>query len=183
PIFENAWSFMKEHGLRFLSINGLAMSYCGYGNKDTLGKERIIKEELMPLFADELYLDVLSASALQGNDQQGFARVLRLIGPERVYLDLTDRHIERSFNTHYIRTEDVVGLYIKQLLTVDMKVRVDDDIAHSKIANALIGSAYLLEYVLDRTEVSVEQLMLLMDKCIKKKCFDSLNVIRRHLDR
>lgn len=182
PEYEKAWDFMKEHGLKFLSINGLAMSYFGYGNKDYFNKETIIKEKLMPLFADELYLDVLKAAHLQGNDQQGFERVLRLIGPERIYLDFTDSHIDRIPLSPFRRVEDTKELHIKQLLTVDMKVRIDDDIAHSKIANALISSAYLLEYVLDRTEVSDEQLMLLIDKCIKKKCFDSLNVIRRHLN-
>ncbi|MGN1416069.1 MAG: hypothetical protein ACI4XF_04460 [Oscillospiraceae bacterium] len=174
------WDFMKEHGLKFIDISYLVISYAENVRKDRDGCEAVLKSRILPLLADEVYIDVLSASGTGGSDQRMFSEAVRLIGADRIYLDLTDRHIPKM-EEWKLERDSVKELHLSFLLRMGLRVRIDDDISHSKLIRPLLRSSSVLDHVLQNAEISDEQLDALVDMCIENKYFKALNIIRKFM--
>lgn len=178
--YVTVWNFMKEHGLKFRNISALCSSYPMNVKQDRAESEMILQNYLMPLFDDKVYIDVTSASMVKSNDQKEFLNAVKLIGADRIYLDFTDRHAPKSPKLIEQHNTD---LHITNLIKADLKVRVDDDIAHSKIFRSILKNSSVLYHVLQKTDIPCEKLGEVIDICIEKKYFDSLNIIRKYMSK
>ncbi|MGN0642119.1 MAG: hypothetical protein ACI4JJ_03150 [Huintestinicola sp.] len=178
----HAWDFMKNHSLKFRNISRLGLTDFKGRSKEQADNREILKKYIMPLLDDEVYIDIVSAANMDGENHLNLVKAARIIGTDRITLDLTDEHIPmREYQNFEGYNQNVPILYMPDLLKLDMKVRIDEDIAHSKIVLSLLKSSDVMEYVLKRTDISDEQLYMLIDICITEGYLSSLNLIRKYI--
>ncbi|MGN1415780.1 MAG: hypothetical protein ACI4XF_02995 [Oscillospiraceae bacterium] len=182
--FAEAWEFMKAHDIKFLNITSIMTPFSRSSDRVCEESERILRNNIIPLLADEVYIDIADADALTGNDQKALLNVIGIIGKDRITLDLTGKYASAPewLPWNNAMKENGTELHISYLLRADLKVRIDDDIVHSRIIHSLLKSSRVLEHVLRKTDISDGQLNELIGMCVENKYLGSLNVIRKYMN-
>ena len=166
-----AWDFMKEHGLSFRDLGHLP-TINNKSSSKAQDKLLFLKEHLFPVLDEKLYITVNDYSI---GDRRLIMDIIDDIGSSRVALDCTTRR--NSFHSITLRPS-----IISPLIRKGVKVVLDENIRNSCFIYELLNCGIsLLEVMLNKDVFSDEQLGVITDICIERKCLDALNVIRKNL--
>ena len=155
--------FLKEHDIMLNNFT----EFVEYAYLDSSGEySSYILEYVKPIFSDDPYITVEAFA----NNSRIIVKFLKKIGIENVLLDITGDSVP-----------DDMRLDMKPFMKLPVRVRAEKDIAESKAAPLLVLNPSLMEFVLDRVEISEEGLNALTDRCIREKAFAALNVINRKM--